>query len=76
MAILFDFTCEDGHTNEHFVSSETTTVECKTCGKLATRIVTPPRIHLDPLSGDFPGSTFKWAKARDQKLQQERKANS
>ena len=76
MALLIDFQCEDGHVNEHFVSSETTEVVCKTCGKLATKLVTAPRISLDPVSGDFPGATNKWLKAREQKLQQERKANS
>jgi hypothetical protein len=40
------------------------------------KIISPVRSKLDPLSGDFLGATVKWMKNREQKLKQERKANS
>jgi|TARA_B100001059_G_C17760311_1_gene542434 hypothetical protein len=76
MLILFDFKCEDGHVDEHFVTSDTTEVTCKECGKIATRLVSAPRVSLEPFSGDFAGATMKWVRDREKKLQKERKANS
>ena len=46
------------------------------CDKIARRIVSAVRSKLDPISGDFMGATRQWEKNREQKLQQERKANS
>ena len=39
-------------------------------------MISPVRSKLDPISGDFLGATVKWMKNREQKLKQERKANS
>ena len=32
------------------------------------------RFHLEPISGDFPGATRKWAKGRAQKIAKEKHA--
>ena len=76
MRLLFDFECEGGHIEEHFVSSDTREVECPHCHKPAQRIQSPVRSTLDPVSGDFKKATNKWMRNREQKLKQERKANS
>ena len=76
MALLFDFECSGGHIEEHFVSSDVREVECPHCHKPATRIQSPVRSALDPISGDFKGATDKWMRNRAQKLKQEQKANS
>lgn len=74
--MLFDFTCADGHTNEHFVNSNVHEQDCKDCGKPAKRQVSAPRTCLDPISGDFPGATMSWAKTREQHMKLERKAEA
>tara|TARA_B110000858_G_C17596632_1_gene378115 strand:+ start:611 stop:742 length:132 start_codon:yes stop_codon:yes gene_type:complete len=43
---------------------------------MASRIISPVRSLLDPISGDFAGATMKWARDREKKIQKERKANS
>lgn len=74
MRLLLEFECPDGHLNEELVDSDTRHSDCETCGKPAKRIVSAPRVKLDPLSGDFPGQTAKWAKTRDKQLKREQKA--
>jgi len=43
---------------------------------MAKKLISPVRTKLDPISGDFMGATRKWERNREQKLKQERKANS
>jgi len=76
MAMLIDFRCDNGHTNEKFVPSETKEIQCPDCSLLARKIISPVRSFLDPISGDFAGATMKWARDRERKIQKERKANS
>ncbi len=76
MRIILEFKCEEGHVSERFVDSTCTHTPCLDCDKIARRIVSAVRSKLDPISGDFMGATRKWEKNREQKLQQERKANS
>jgi hypothetical protein len=76
MAFLFDFKCENGHVHERLTSHNTNYLVCPECGKQAKKIISPVRSKLDPLSGDFLGATAKWMRNREQKLKQERKANS
>lgn len=75
MALLFDFKCSNGHTTESLVSSDTTAIRCS-CGEEATKVISPVRSAIDPIRGDSWKATKKWATAREQKRQQERKANS
>lgn len=74
MKRLFEFKCEDDHITEQFVNSEDRTSDCRTCGKPAKRIISAPRVSLDPISGDFPGATMKWARNREAQIQREKKA--
>jgi len=73
---MYDFECKDSHITESFVDVETKEVQCSVCDGTATRILTPPRIYLDPISGDHPSATSKWARQRAEKLAVERKTNA
>lgn len=76
MRVMFDFQCPEGHVTELFIDSNTKEADCATCGQLANKMITPVRSKIDPISGDNVGATMKWMKMREQKLKQERKANS
>ena len=76
MRAIYEFRCKEGHTQDKYTDSECVSVPCLYCGNKAERIVSAVRCKLDPISGDFMGATRKWEKNREQKLQQERKANS
>lgn len=73
---LYDFTCIGGHSQEKLVSYEVTKVSCELCGKDAHRQISAPRISLDPVSGDHPQATARWARQREEKRLLERKLNS
>jgi len=70
---LFDFKCEAGHTNELIVSSETKEVDCPECGQPAVKQLSAFKTWTEKRNGI---SSDNWVKKREQKLQQERKANS
>ena len=72
---LFEFLCEEGHLQENLVSDEVTKLTCEVCGKEARRIISPPRINLEPFSGDHPSATSKWERNRAEKMKIERKRN-
>ena len=76
MAILFDFQCPNGHTEERMADSTTNELTCRHCSEVATKIISPVKIGLDPISGSSWKATRKWTRQREQKIQQERKANS
>ena len=73
MRRMFEFRCENGHTIERFEREEVRWVNCSECNTLAQRIISAPRIGLDPISGDFPGATMAWERRREEKMAQERK---
>lgn len=73
---MFDFTCKNSHTTEHFVETDTKEISCSECGEMATRIISPTGIYLEPFSGDHPSSYDRWNRVRAEKLAQERKQNA
>jgi hypothetical protein len=75
MLKIRDFKCPDGHIKEYFVSDDIELTRCE-CGKDAKKVISPIRSVLEPHSGDFAGATMKWARDRERKIKQERKANS
>lgn len=75
MLLVLDFRCSEEHVNEHFVHHATQHVECKECGARAYRVIPAPRTALDPISGDFPGATFKWERDHE-KRGRDKKRNS
>ena len=72
---LFEFRCEAEHLQERLVSDEVTKLPCEVCGKESLRIISAPRINLEPYSGTFIGATAKWERNRAEKMKQERKRN-
>lgn len=72
---IFEFKCSEEHLQESLVSDEVTKLTCEVCGKDALRIISTPRINLEPFSGEFIGATAKWERNRAEKLKQERKRN-
>lgn len=72
---LYDFICEDGHSQENLVSDEVTKLTCEVCGKEAQRQISAPRINLEPYSGIYPSATSKWERNRAEKMKIERKRN-
>lgn len=73
---MFDFECKNSHITESFVDVETRDVQCGECGEVATRIISPATISLDPCSGSFLGATAKWSRMRAEKLALERKTTA
>jgi hypothetical protein len=61
---------------ESFVDEAVKEVSCDVCGEIATRIISPTTISLDPVSGLFPSATSKWAKMRAEKLALEKKTKA
>ena len=60
--MILDFRCREcDELEEHWVASDTKTVRCK-CGGEAVRVISGGNVTLDPISGDFPGATLKWAR--------------
>ena len=41
MRRLYDFTCSNNHTTEHYIESDTRELLCPVCGHTATRIISP-----------------------------------
>ena len=70
---LFDFKCEAGHTSERFVSSDTKEVDCNECGLLAVKQLSSFGTWTEKHNGT---SSNNWIKKREQKMANDRKANS
>lgn len=61
--ILNDFRCQSCNAlEEYLTNSGVTQTRCKKCGGNASRVISGGRPLLDPISGDFPGATIKWAR--------------
>jgi hypothetical protein len=73
---IFDFECKESHITEAFVDVETKEIQCGECGEVATRIISPTTIYLDPVSGLYPSATSKWHKMRAEKLALEKKTTA
>jgi putative FmdB family regulatory protein len=65
--ILYSYRCKQ--CGDHFTGwnkvSERYTHKCGQCGALADLFINGVRFELDPVSGDFPSATDKWAKAHE-----------
>ncbi len=70
---LFDFKCENGHTSERFVSSDTKEVDCTECGLLAVKQLSSFGTWTEKHNGI---TSDNWVKKREQKMANDRKANS
>ena len=77
MRVFLDFKCNAcGTVDEHFVDNDTKEAPCHGCSGVATKVQSPIRANLDPISGAFPGATLAWERRREQKEKQERAHSS
>jgi hypothetical protein len=73
---LYEFKCENSHVTEQFVDETVKTSQCRECDEMATRIISPTGIYLEPFSGNHPSSYDRWTRVRAEKLKQEKKRNA
>lgn len=68
MRVLDDYRCTAcGAEAERFVTLGSR-VECEGCGSVMDRLVSAPKFHLEPFSGDFPSATRKWETGQEHKV--------
>jgi hypothetical protein len=75
MRRMYEYVCENGHSNDKLTDYETVSVSCE-CGKEAYRTLSAPAIKLEGWSGSFPGAANKFDRIHREKLKAEQKANS
>jgi hypothetical protein len=68
---MFDFQCASGHTTETLIDSDTRSITCPECSKIATRLIGTPRAVLEPFSGAFPGAADAWERRRESHMKKE-----
>lgn len=66
MRRIFEFRCSEGHVNESFVHDEVRVVDCPDCGKVASRIISSPRVKLEGITGAFPTAHDAWARKHEE----------
>ena len=78
MLVYNDFRCSacDTINEDKLVDNEVTVVDCQYCGSPATKVRSVPNFRLPGNdAAGFPSAHAKWAKKRDQKMAQEKKAS-
>jgi hypothetical protein len=73
---LYEFRCTKDHVTEQFVDETIKTSQCRDCDEMATRIISPTGIYLEPFSGNHVGAYDRWTRVRAEKLQQEKRQNA
>lgn len=73
---LFEFKCEKNHITEQFVDETIKTSPCRECDEIATRIISPTGIYLEPFSGQYTAAYDRWTRVRSEKMAQEKKKNA
>ena len=68
MKRMYEFKCVDGHIFEAYCSFEDKHMDCKECGKPASRIISAPQVALEGLTGSFPGAAMKWERKHTEHL--------
>jgi hypothetical protein len=76
MRRMYDFKCEQNHQREALVDETVKELPCEECDGVASRIISPTTIYLEPFSGVYPSATAKWAKQRAEKLAVEKKTKA
>jgi len=72
--MLWDFRCPACDNKfEAYVPSDVRTTPCRQCGTTSVRELSPPKVKLEGLSGDFPSAYHAWQKPREKKMALERK---
>lgn len=74
MRVLNDFRCGScGHTHEEYLDNGITECSCPECGETSTRVLRPPKFHLDGTDPGFPGAWEKWAKDKERRVKRAQK---
>ena len=73
---LYEFKCEKNHITEQFVDETVKASPCRECDEMATRIISPTGIYLEPFSGLHPSAYDRWTRVRSEKMAQEKKSNA
>ena len=73
---MYEFRCNKDHVTEQYVDETIQTSQCRECDEMATRIISPTGIYLEPFSGNHPSSYDRWNRVRAEKLKQEKKRNA
>jgi hypothetical protein len=73
---LYEFKCAKDHVTEQLVDETIKVSQCRECDEMATRIISPTGIYLEPFSGNHVGAYDRWTRVRSQKLAQEKKRNA
>lgn len=73
---LYEFKCAKDHVTEQLVDETIKVSQCRECDEMATRIISPTGIYLEPFSGNHVGAYDRWTRVRAQKLAQEKKTNA
>jgi len=73
---LYEFKCAKDHITEQLVDETIKVSQCRECDEMATRIISPTGIYLEPFSGNHVGAYDRWTRVRAQKLAQEKKTNA
>ena len=67
---MFEFRCDNGHTNDKIVDTETTEIDCPDCELKARKIVTPVKVNREKKSWK---EVRRWSKQRESQIKHERK---
>ena len=70
MRVMFEFRCDNGHTNDKLVDTETTEIDCPDCELKARKIVTPVKLKREKNSWK---EVRRWSKQRQEHIKHERK---
>ena len=73
---LYEFKCAKDHITEQLVDETIKVSQCRECDEMATRIISPTGIYLEPFSGVFAGAYDRWDRVRAEKLKLEKKQNA
>jgi hypothetical protein len=73
---LYEFRCTKDHVTEQLVDETIKVSQCRECDEMATRIISPTGIYLEPFSGLHVGAYDRWTRVRAEKLKQEKRQNA
>lgn len=62
MKKIFEFCCRECKGTFEKLTEYTKETECPSCGSMADKIISCPRISLEGISGAFPDAAAAWEK--------------
>lgn len=71
MKKIFEFQCRECSNTFEKLTEYIKETECPSCGAMADKIISAPRISLEGISGAFPGASWAWEKKHNYKPTQD-----